>query len=58
MRSTPDETDGFLFVRLSSVGDIVLTEPAVAALTERFPGARVGFAVKRRFCDLVADEPR
>ncbi|MBD3368422.1 MAG: hypothetical protein GF405_09680, partial [Candidatus Eisenbacteria bacterium] len=54
MKATPDGTDGFLFIRLSSVGDIVLTEPAVAALRERFPDARVGFALKRRFTDLVA----
>jgi heptosyltransferase-2 len=51
---TPADTDGFLVLRLSSVGDIVLTEPVVAGIRERFPCARIGFVVKRRFTDLVA----
>jgi len=54
VRVIPEETDGFLLMRLSSIGDIVLTEPAVAALRERFPRAVIGFVVKRRFVDLVA----
>jgi len=49
--------DGILVLRLSSVGDIVLTEPAVAALRESFPGAAIGFAVKAQFRDLVASHP-
>jgi heptosyltransferase-2 len=46
-----------LVLRLSSVGDIVLTEPAVAALRETFPRAEIGFAVKERFGDLVSSHP-
>ncbi len=57
MRVTPRETDGYLVIRLSSVGDIVLTEPAVAALRERFPDAAIGFVVKRRYIDLVSGNP-
>ena len=44
-------------LRLSSVGDIVLTEPAVAALHEAYPSARIGFAVKKEFRDLVTAHP-
>ena len=44
-------------LRLSSVGDIVLTEPVVAALHEAYPAARIGFAVKSQFRDLVASHP-
>ena len=54
MSVTSESIDGFLIVRLSSVGDVVLTEPVVAALRERFPDARIGFVVKRRFADLVS----
>ncbi|MCK4680675.1 glycosyl transferase, partial [bacterium] len=46
-----------LVVRLSSVGDVVLTEPVVAALRESFPGAAIGYAVKTQFRDLVASHP-
>jgi lipopolysaccharide heptosyltransferase II len=49
--------DSILVLRLSSVGDIVLTEPAVAALRQFFPGAAIGYAVKTRFRDLVASHP-
>ncbi|MCK4511189.1 glycosyltransferase family 9 protein [bacterium] len=49
--------DSILVLRLSSVGDIVLTEPAVAALRECFPGAAIGYAVKAQFRDLVASHP-
>jgi len=44
-------------LRLSSVGDIVLTEPVVAALHEAHPEATIGFAVKKQFRDLVASHP-
>ncbi|MCK4409017.1 MAG: glycosyltransferase family 9 protein [Candidatus Eisenbacteria sp.] len=44
-------------LRLSSVGDIVLTEPVVAALHEAYPAARIGFAVKKEFRDLVGAHP-
>lgn len=38
---------------MSSVGDIVLAEPVVAALREARPEARIGFVVKERFRELV-----
>ena len=49
--------DSVLVLRLSSVGDIVLTEPVVAALRESFPGAAIGCVVKAQFRDLVASHP-
>lgn len=42
---------------MSSVGDVVLTEPVVAALREAEPDASIGFVVKERFRDLVAGNP-
>lgn len=49
--------DSVVVLRLSSVGDIVLAEPVVAALREAYPSARIGFVVKKRFRDLVASHP-
>ncbi|MBM3307171.1 MAG: glycosyltransferase family 9 protein [Candidatus Eisenbacteria bacterium] len=45
-------------MRLSSLGDIVLTEPVVAALHGADPRREIGFAVKAEFRDLVAGDPR
>lgn len=39
---------------MSSIGDVVLTEPVVAALRSARPGSEIGFAVKAQFRDLVA----
>lgn len=44
-------------MRLSSVGDIVLTEPVVAALRATYPNAEIGFVVKSDFADLVRANP-
>ena len=46
-----------MIVRTSSVGDIVLAEPVVSAIREAHPDAKIGFAVKERFRDLVAGNP-
>ncbi len=50
-------SDGYLIIRLSSIGDVVLTEPVVAAVREARPDAAIGFVVKDRFRDLVAANP-
>jgi len=42
---------------MSSVGDIVLTEPVVAALRRARPESSIGFVVKERFRDLVRPNP-
>jgi len=47
----------FLVIRLSSIGDIVHTLPAVAALGEAFPPAEVHWAVEARFAALVEGNP-
>jgi lipopolysaccharide heptosyltransferase II len=46
-----------LALRLSSVGDIVLAEPVVAALRDALPDASIGFVVKEAFRDLVEGHP-
>lgn len=44
-------------LRLSSLGDVVLTLPVVAALRRAWPAARVHFWVKEEFADLVRFHP-
>jgi len=44
----------FLVVRLSSLGDLVHTIPAVAALRASFPTAQIDWVVDRRWSPLIA----
>src|SRR6266850_6506837 len=44
-------------LRLSSLGDIVLTLPAVHALHRAFPEARIHYWIKEEFADLVRFDP-
>lgn len=46
-------TQRFLVVRLSSLGDIVHTLPAIAALRESFPAARIDWVVDHRWLQLA-----
>ena len=44
-------------MRFSSIGDIVLTTPLVRALRRRFPAARLDFAIKQEFAELMQTNP-
>jgi heptosyltransferase I len=46
-----------LVIRLSSIGDIVHTLPAVAALGESFPKAQITWAVEARYAELLEGNP-
>jgi lipopolysaccharide heptosyltransferase II len=46
-----------LFIRLSSLGDIVLTAPVVAAARARYPEARIDFCTKSEYAPLVNQIP-
>ncbi len=46
-----------LVVRLSSLGDLVHTLPAVAALRRHFPQGRIDWLVETRHRDLLLDNP-
>ncbi|MDR3579869.1 MAG: lipopolysaccharide heptosyltransferase II [Oryzomonas sp.] len=46
-----------LLVRLSSLGDILLTTPAIRALKERYPDCRIDVAVYDRFAAALAHHP-
>src|ERR1700684_3647254 len=47
----------FLIVRLTALGDILHTVPAVAALRAAHPGARIDWAVERRWGAVPEGSP-
>jgi len=49
--------DRFLIVRLGSLGDIIHTLPAAAALRDSCPGARVDWVVESKWLPLLAGNP-
>jgi len=44
----------FLIIRLSSIGDIVLTTPVIRCLKQQVPGAEVHFLTKKQFIPVVS----
>jgi heptosyltransferase I len=46
-----------LVIRLSSIGDIVHTLPAVAALGESLPETEIAWAVEKRYAELLEGNP-
>jgi heptosyltransferase II len=46
-----------LLIRLSSLGDIVLTSPAIRAVREHFPQARISMLVAAQSAELVTENP-
>ncbi|HVB35568.1 MAG TPA: glycosyltransferase family 9 protein [Patescibacteria group bacterium] len=51
----PDER--FLIVKLGSLGDLVFTLPAVAALRQAHPAARIDWVVERHWYPLIEGNP-
>jgi lipopolysaccharide heptosyltransferase I len=46
-----------LFVKLGSIGDIVHTLPALAAVRRAVPGAEISWVVERRAAEILRDNP-
>lgn len=46
-----------LVIRLSSIGDIVLTSPIVRCIRQQMPGAEIHFAVKRSYLPVLRANP-
>lgn len=42
-----------LIIRLSSLGDIILTTPVIRAIKEKYPDVKIDFLVKPQFKDVV-----
>jgi len=53
----PSRLHTFLIVKLSSIGDVVHALPVACALRERFPSARITWAVEEWAAPLVAGHP-
>jgi ADP-heptose:LPS heptosyltransferase len=53
----PQTLKGILFIRLSSLGDVVKCVPAYRALCEAIPGARVTWLVDERFAKVLHGQP-
>jgi heptosyltransferase-2 len=47
----------FLIIRLSSIGDIVLTTPVLRCLRKQYPEAEIHFLTKQSFRGILADNP-
>lgn len=54
LRSSPQK---ILVIRLSSIGDIILTLPLLRRLREAFPHARIDFLVRREYSELLHGNP-
>ncbi|MBV8881186.1 MAG: glycosyltransferase family 9 protein [Planctomycetaceae bacterium] len=51
------ETPRILFIRLSAVGDVINTLPALEALRRGLPDAFIGYVVEDRAHDLISNHP-
>lgn len=47
----------FLIIRLSSIGDVVLTTPLVRLLRKQYPEAQIDYLTKARFAELLRGNP-
>jgi ADP-heptose:LPS heptosyltransferase len=56
MKLTTNPTN-FLIIRLSSLGDVVLTTPLIRRIRENFKDARIDFLVKIQFADILKHNP-
>jgi heptosyltransferase-2 len=50
-------TPKILIIRMSSIGDILLTTPLIRILKNTFPDGRVDFIVKKQYQDLIRYHP-
>jgi heptosyltransferase-2 len=60
MRRLEAPADGFrhiAVIRLSSLGDVVLTLPTVQALKHAYPNARLDYWTKEEYADVVRHDP-
>jgi len=46
-----------LIIRLSSIGDIILTTPIIRVLKQKFPNCTIDFLIKKQFSELVDYHP-
>jgi len=46
-----------LIIRLSSIGDIILTTPVIRLLKQKFPNSTIDFVIKKHFTELLINHP-
>ncbi|MBD3287889.1 hypothetical protein GF337_03720 [candidate division KSB1 bacterium] len=51
------EPEKILIIRLSSIGDILLTTPLIRILKKRFPNSKIDFVIKEKFRELISHHP-
>lgn len=51
------EFEKILIIRLSSIGDIVLSTPLIRVLRKKFPSTQIDFIVKKEFSELLKFNP-
>jgi len=56
-RKKKNENLNILVIRLSSIGDIILTTPVLAAIKKQYPDATLHFLVMDRFKDAISGNP-
>lgn len=49
--------DRILIIRLSAIGDVIVTTPLSRAVKEAFPSGRIGWVVDRRAADVLRENP-
>ncbi len=49
--------NSILIIRLSSLGDIILTTPLLRELRRKYPDARIDFVVRKEYADIVQKFP-
>jgi len=54
----PRQANKILVIRLSSIGDIVLTTPLLRSLQHAFPDVEIDYCTKPAFVSLLASNPR
>lgn len=57
MSKHPIKINRILFIRMSAIGDIILTTPLIRAAKARFPEAEVDFLTKQEHQELLAHHP-
>ena len=52
-----EKATSILVVRLSSIGDIILTTPVVRRLGAKWPGAQIEYCTRPEFLPLLSSNP-
>jgi heptosyltransferase-2 len=58
VQAMPREMKKILIIRLSSLGDVILTTPVISALKARFPRSELFFLTKARYAEMLRNDPR